>query len=174
MAKTTDDGLKPLSERERAFVKWYFSEECNMNGTEAAERAGYTGSRNSLRVTANRVKKRPHVKAAMDAELARATAGADVSVEKVLIDLENQRAEALEAGNYSAAVKCSELQGKHLKMFTERVEHMTPLENLTTDDLLGLIAEIAEKCDVDLYRIFAEHAAERGVVLAAPGASGPH
>jgi phage terminase small subunit len=48
-------------------------------------------------------------------------AAAMAKVGKVFSDLENQRLLALEKGDIQAANRASELQGKHLAMFTDRV-----------------------------------------------------
>jgi hypothetical protein len=43
----------------------------------------------------------------------------------VLSDLENDKIAARKAGQFTVAVRASELQGKYLAMFTDRVEHDT-------------------------------------------------
>ena len=41
----------------------------------------------------------------------------DITPEKVLADLEETRRAALEAGAFAPAIRCSELQGRHIGMW---------------------------------------------------------
>lgn len=51
-----------------------------------------------------------------------AAKNACLSIEKVLRDIERVRRTAENAGDLKAALKASELQGKHLKMWTDKVD----------------------------------------------------
>lgn len=57
---------------------------------------------------------------------------AGISVDKVLTDLDRQRQMAEAKGDISAAIRASELQGRHLAMFTDRsvVEEPQEVEHL--------------------------------------------
>jgi hypothetical protein len=46
----------------------------------------------------------------------------NITVDKILADLEHTRLLALEKGDLSTATRCSELQGKHLAMFFAKQE----------------------------------------------------
>jgi len=90
----------------------------DLNGQQAAERAGYKA--HSARQMAYKLLTKRDVVARV-AELAEArTATAKLTVDKVLADLELQRALAIEAGDIKAANRASELQGKYLAMFTDK------------------------------------------------------
>jgi len=90
------------------------------NGTQAAIRAEYsekTAQQQSSRlllnvVIMNRI-----------AELnEKVSDKLELTVEKVLKDIEELREKALEENQFAASLKASELQGKHLKMFVDKME----------------------------------------------------
>ena len=80
-----------------------------------------------------------------------------ITVDKVLADLEHDKLMARKAGKYAVAKGCTELQGKYLSMFTDKVnqsgeglvlnitmpEEKTPVERRE---------EIAEKNANSLYQ----------------------
>jgi phage terminase small subunit len=106
----------PLSPREALFCKYYSDIESSSYGraTRSAERAGYESEPHQA---AWRLRRRPRI----IEKIAEYQAAALASVGKVFSDLENQRLLALEKGDLQAANRASELQGKHLAMFTDRV-----------------------------------------------------
>lgn len=59
--------LAALTPKQRAFVKHYVA--CNFNATEAAARAGYSGSRATLAVTGHDLLRNPKIRAAVEALL---------------------------------------------------------------------------------------------------------
>jgi hypothetical protein len=81
--------------------------------TKSAEIAGYTEPHNA----AWKLRRRPRIIARL-AEFEKVTR---VQIGKVLTDLEHERKAALEKGDLATAVRASELQGKHLAMFTDKV-----------------------------------------------------
>ncbi len=91
------------------------------NGAKAMVAAGYTG-RNPAKLASDLLKK-PHVRAAVDAELKRISKRLNLTATKVLGDIERIANKAEGAGEYNAALKGKELLGKHLKLFTEKHEH---------------------------------------------------
>ena len=107
-----------LTDMQRAFVREYVQD---WRPTEAAVRAGY--SRRCAKVTACRLLAKPKIRAELDKYRQEMTQRAWLSVEKVLADLEEIRQRALDDRDYKAATKAAELLGRHLSMWTERVEH---------------------------------------------------
>lgn len=91
-----------------------------MNGAAAARRAGYAPH------TANRIASeilsKPDIRAEIDCLLAEITEQNKLNVKKVLEDLETTRIKAFEDGRLSAALRASELQGKYLNMFTDKIQ----------------------------------------------------
>lgn len=180
---------RPLTEKQEAWCQWMASALVNFNGTEAARRAGYKGADAALARIAWENRRKPNVAARLEALKAKALSGANITVEKVLRDLEVARAQSLEGGQFAAAVRCSELQGKYLKMFTERIEHVQGLDEITDEQLAGLIGELATSggaetvrmvkellaaFDVDLSTAAAGDAAEGGALPVPPGAPTTH
>ena len=139
--------------KQAAFIKWYCSAMVNMNGTEAARRAGYKGNDRTLAAVAIENLGKPMIREEIDRRIAGATAAAGVTVEKILWELQVTYERASEAEKYSAAVRCLELQGKYLKMFSDRIEHVQSIDSVTTEDLIRLLREIADSGGIDLANL---------------------
>jgi len=109
------EGPDPLTPREEVFCKAYADPESATysRATKSAEVAGYAQPHNAQW----KLRRRPRIVQRI-AEYQKATMAV---VGKVFSDLENQRLLALEKGDIQAANRASELQGKHLAMFTDRV-----------------------------------------------------
>ncbi len=127
-----------------------------MNGTEAARRAGYKGNDNTLATVAAENLRKPAIRQEIDRRMALLMSNAKITVEKVLRDLEVTRVKALLDCNYSAAVRCLELQGKYLKMFSDRIEHVQAIEDISTEELVNLIKELVKAGDIDLLDLMAQ------------------
>ena len=69
---------------------------------------------------------------------------------------------ALEAGQYAPAARCAELKGKYLKMFTDRIEHVTDVEDMTLEELKALLLEVTETGGVDLGALLAGDGSNNG------------
>jgi phage terminase small subunit len=91
------------------------------NGTRALIAAGYT-SKTPAKYASDLLKK-PHIKAAVEAERKRISKKLNLTAEKVLSDIERIANKAESAGKFGDAIKGKELLGKHLKLFTEKHEH---------------------------------------------------
>ena len=174
MKPRPDPATTKLTNRQRLFVEWYCSAEVNMKPTEAAKRAGYTGKPNVLAVTANRTLNKPNVKAAIEAKLKKALAGAEVTVESIIRRLTQLGEEARAVEQYSSAVRCAELQGKYLKMFTDRIEHVGSIEDVSTERLVELLREILERGGLDIRGILAGVAGGNGGLPDLRGAPTTH
>ena len=142
-----------LTAKQAAFIKWYCSSAVNMNGTEAARRAGYRGNDRTLAAISIQNLGKPMIREEVDRRIAKATAAANVTIERVLWELQVTYERASEAGKYSAAVRCLELQGKYLKMFLDRIEHVQSIEETSTADLIQLIREITKSGSFDLAKL---------------------
>jgi phage terminase small subunit len=108
---------RPLNAKQQRFVDEYL---IDLNATQAAIRAGYsakTASQGAAQLLAN-IK----VRAAVDAAIAKRSGNLEITAEKVLRDLEASRLAAAKDGQHSAAIRASELQGKHVGMFVDRSE----------------------------------------------------
>lgn len=136
--------------KQAAFIKWYCSAAVNMNGTEAARRAGYRGNDRTLAAMAIDNLGKPMIRAEIDRRISEATAAAGVTIEKILWELQVTYENASEAKNFSAAVRCLELLGKYLKMFSDRIEHVQSIDSVTTEELTRLLREISNSGGIDL------------------------
>jgi hypothetical protein len=128
----------PLNERDRLFIKEYLR---SGNATMAYHAAGFNGNNPGPNAY-----KMLH-KAGIQSFLARVEQRAvskvagkmEITVEKVLEDLEEARTTALRAipsPQCAAAIKASELQGKHIGMFRDDYadRDQMPLISITTGD----------------------------------------
>ena len=170
-AKINKPGLTP---KQRKFIRWYLSEEVSQNGAEAARRAGYKGNSGTLRQIAHENLKKPPIAEAIAEGLERALKGAEISVESVLKRLARVGEEAYNDRNWPAAIRACELQGKYLKMFTDRVEHVQSIEDMPLAELKRIAKEVMEKGNLDLKELLAGDEAGDGPRAVAPGDSTTH
>ncbi len=148
--KVTCLSSQRLTKKQELFVSWYVSSEVSLNGTEAARRAGYKGSDNTLASVATENLRKPAIREKIDRRLKVANAGAGVTIEWILKELQATYERATDDRKYSVAVRCLELQGKYLKMFSDRIEHVQTIEDVTTEGLVQLIREVSESGGLDL------------------------
>lgn len=142
------EATKPLTARQEAFVQHYTSPgEGLFNGTGAARLAGYKGSPNTLAHTGHENVRKPHIWSAIRSRLKEMYSAADLSVDRVLNDIEFTRQCAIRDGNWTAALRASELHGKYLTMWIERIEHVHTIEDVATNDLVDLANRLASKID---------------------------
>jgi len=149
--------------KQAAFISWYCSAVVNFNGTEAARRAGYAGNNVTLANVATENLQKPYIRAEIDKRVAKALSGADVTVEAVLRRLQVIGDKALEEGKYGDAIRAAELHGKYLKMFTDRIEHVQSIEDISTDELRHLLVEIMEAGQIDIRGLVAKDDTGNGV-----------
>lgn len=107
-----------LSNRQRAFVTEYV---IDFNATQAAVRAGYSVA--TAKQQGSRLLAHSKVKVAVSEALARRAADAGVKADEILRELKviafSEPSEKYRAGD---KLKALELLGRHLKMFTDKVE----------------------------------------------------
>ena len=106
--------MKKLGARQQKFVDEYLKDP---NATQAYLKAYPGCSHSTADTNGTQLLGNARVAAVLDQAIEARSKRTDVTVDKVLYDLEATRKTALEAGQYSAAVRCSELQGRHLRMF---------------------------------------------------------
>ena len=136
------EGPDPLTPREEVFVAAYSSPESATysRATKSAEVAGYSQPHNA----AWKLRRRPRI----IAKIAEYQKEAMASVGRIFSDLENQRLLALAKGDIQAANRASELQGKHLAMFTDRVVLDEPpimFDSALADQMSKLGMEVLER-----------------------------
>lgn len=167
---------KELTGKQRAFVRAYTTVGPGLfNMTQAAKLAGYTGGPNTLAVTGRENLRKPHINKAIRLEFAERYHAADITVDRILNDIELTRQLALQAGQFSAALRASELHGKYLKMFMDRVEHIHTLDDVSTEDLIALASRVAKRIDgLDFSSSDRGDAADDGVGAPAADDRKPH
>ena len=107
-----------LSDKMEAFCREYVQD---LNATQAAIRAGYSARSSQMqgsRLMSNDIVKQ-RIQQLMDQRSMRTNITADTVLERI-----NRIADRAEdKGDYTSALKANELLGKHLKLFTDKVEH---------------------------------------------------
>lgn len=135
---------KKLTDQQELFCREYLKD---TNGKQAAIRAGYSEA--TAEVKASQLLRIVKVRARVDELMDKRSAKLEITADKVLRDIEECRARCMQGepvldreghptGEWKfeahAALKASELQGKHIKMFTEKVEHSGQVKFDTISD----------------------------------------
>lgn len=107
-------GLTPKQAR---FVEEYL---IDLNASAAARRSGYSTS--YAEWAAPQILTRPHVAAAVAAQRARLSEQTGITVVQVIEDLKRLQRKAEEQGDIAPAIKATELLGKHVGAFIDRVQ----------------------------------------------------
>lgn len=107
-----------MNPKQATFVREYL---VDLNATQAAIRAGYSAK--TAEQQGPRLLGHVEVAAAIKAGMAARAARLDLKADDVLTDIARIAKAAELAGEYGAALKGRELLGKHLKLFTDKVEH---------------------------------------------------
>lgn len=107
-----------LTVMEDRFVEEYV---VDGNGARSARAAGYaTKGANDMAYTLLR---KPHVKVALAKALKEQQARTQITADAVLNRIKRIAEKAEGAGDYGPALRGQELLGKHLKLFTDKIEH---------------------------------------------------
>lgn len=146
--KSSAPVTRPLTGKQEAFVRWYTTTgETLFNATRSAEKAGYKGSEGTLAQVGYENLRKPEIAKAIQAQLRRQYSAADLTIERVLRDIEMVRQLAIAEGRFQAALRASDMHGKYLKMWTQKIEHLHTIEDATTEELLVLFRQIAGNID---------------------------
>lgn len=127
---------RPLSAKMRLFAEEYT---VDLNAAAAARRAGY--SETTADAKAHEWLDRPDVREIINAKMKERSGKVGLSAETVLEDIRRIARKAEEKGQYQVALKAHELEGKHLKLFSDQI-------NVTgTMTLEALVVAAAKKPD---------------------------
>jgi len=107
-----------LTPKQALFVQEYL---VDLNATQAAIKAGYSAKTAQSISTENLSK--PLIQQAIQEAFAQRAERTKRTADDVLRDIERRGKLAEEAGQFSAALKAAELEGKYLGMFTEKLDH---------------------------------------------------
>ena len=115
-----------LNRRQALFVAEYLKD---LNASAAARRAGYR-EKSAFRCGIENMQK-PAITDAISAAMQERSERVQITADKVLTDIEAIKADAMRVasdkdgnfamGNHAAALKACELQGKHLQMWTDKL-----------------------------------------------------
>jgi phage terminase small subunit len=138
-----------LTKKQALFVNEYLMD---LNATRAAIRAGYSVRR--AQPTGSELLHRPEVAAAVQKAIEERAEKLRLSSEDVLRSIVDIRGRAVTGNKLAQALKANELLGRHLKLFTDRVEHSGPdggaieFSDLELSNrLLTLIATLEERAN---------------------------
>ncbi len=139
--------MRKITGKQQRFVEEYL---IDLNATQAAIRAGYSAKRADVIGYENL--RKPVIKQAIDREQEARSKRTQITQDKVLTDIELIKADAMKTkfdadgnevmNNHGAALKACELQGRHLKMFTDKVENTV---SVNPADLLSTLQAAAKK-----------------------------
>ena len=104
-----------LTDKQLMFCKEYI---IDLNAKQACIRSGY--SEKTAEQQASRLLRNVKVKSEVNRLKAIREKKVELTAEKVLKDIERVRNKAEGSEQYNVSLKASELQGKHLAMFTEK------------------------------------------------------
>lgn len=119
--------MAKLTAKQQMFVKEYL---IDLNATQAAIRAGYAPKRADAIGYENL--RKPEIAAAVEEAVKARSEKLSVTAEDVVQSIIEIRGMALTEGELANALRANELLGRHLKMFTDKVEHSGGVEaNIT-------------------------------------------
>lgn len=138
---------KKLTPKQTAFVREYL---IDLNATEAAKKAGY--SQKTSYSQGQRLLKDVEIQQALQKAMQARAAEAERTAVDVFKDIITVTKEAMDDGDRRSALKGLELQGKHLGMFTEKVDHTSSDGTMSPAKMIDLgektideIAKLAKK-----------------------------
>lgn len=145
--------MRKLTSKQQTFVDEYL---IDLNATQAAIRAGYS-QKTAGQIGENLLKK-VEIQQSLTERMKAREERTEITQDKVIADIERIKQDAMQRvqdrdgnmimANHSAALKAAELQGKHLGMFRDKIEHVGkdggPIKTQdVTEGLSGLYAKLA-------------------------------
>jgi phage terminase small subunit len=115
--------MTKLTAKQEQFCKEYL---IDLNATQAAIRAGYSESAARQQGAENMAK--PVILERIQEGMAKRSAKTEITAEWVLSGIKETTLKAVNDDNHAMALKGYELAGKHLKLFTDRVEQDVQVE----------------------------------------------
>lgn len=110
--------MKQLTPKQAMFVKEYL---VDLNATQAAIRAGY--SKKTAEVQGHENLRKPYISAAIQAQMNKRAEKVEITAEDVLQSIIEIRRMAVEGEKLNEALRANELLGKHIALFTDKVQH---------------------------------------------------
>ncbi len=132
--------VRAMTPKQQRFVDEYL---VSLNASDAAIRAGYS-AKTAYSIGQENLSK-PEIAKAIRAAMAKRMERTEVTQDYVLnsiVAIMEERKGVGEHSNPQAALKAAELLGRHLAMFTDKVENRHSYENLTDEELDARITEL--------------------------------
>ena len=131
--------MKKLTAKQERFVAEYL---IDLNATQAAIRAGY--AEKSADVEGSRLLVNAKIAAAVAAAQAKRSERTETTQDYVLATITEtiERCKQADTYNANAVLKGAELLGRHLAMFTDKVDTRLTLETLSDEELDEQLAEL--------------------------------
>lgn len=118
IVETESNSIKrPLTPKQDMFVREYL---IDLNATQAAIRAGY--SPKTARQIAEENLSKPYIAEAVQAGMNKRAEKVTITAEEVLANIKRLAQKAEDMDDNGNALRANELLGKHLKLFTDRLE----------------------------------------------------
>jgi phage terminase small subunit len=121
---------KKLTDKQKMFVKEYL---IDLNATQAAIRAGYSAKETVAKQQGSENLAKPYIQEAIQEAMAERAEKVGIKAEDVLTGIKKLTElvsnPVNEEFNATAGLKGYELQGKHLKLFTDKMEHSGDKDN---------------------------------------------
>lgn len=108
---------RPLTPKQEMFVREYL---IDLNATQAAIRAGYSAK--TARQIGEENLSKPDIAAAVQAGMNKRAEKALITADEVLANIKRLAMKAEDMDDTGNALRANELLGKHLKLFTDKVE----------------------------------------------------
>ncbi|MEO5376876.1 MAG: terminase small subunit [Magnetococcus sp. DMHC-6] len=136
------DGESLWTSKERRFACEYVKD---LNPVAAARRAGFADPDNGFQLLMDMTVSREIQDLWKQIEIRY-----EVTQDKVLLDLEQTRRWAMEAGSFASALRAVELMGKHLGMFVNKAnakltEKIIESHEFTEEQLFHMAQEVVQK-----------------------------
>lgn len=109
---------KKLTPKQELFCKEYL---VDLNATQAAIRAGYS-EKTAKEIGCENLTK-PNIQNYVQELIGERSERVEITAENVLKDIVETRKAAADSDKLSERLKANELLGRHLKMFTDKVDH---------------------------------------------------
>jgi phage terminase small subunit len=136
---------KEPTAKEEAFCVAYttIGSETFSNGTKSAIEAGY--AEDSARTQAWRMLRKEHIKGRIRELYDKNMEDNMITTNSVLANLAHDRQMARKHHQYNVAKSCTELEGKHLSMFTDNINQTAEEPPKMSDEERAIYAEAANK-----------------------------
>ena len=115
-----------LTDKQKRFADEYL---IDMNATAAYLRAGYNSSEAAARVSASKLLTNPNIVEYIESKQKRLSVKTEITAEWVIQEFIENHKMARELGELQASNKALENIGKHIGMFTTKIEHSGEMTN---------------------------------------------